>query len=141
MSGSAAAPPTVEVELVFDGGSLRNPGDGYGSYQLTVGDEQPRIKRCTFGHASSNEAEYKTLIAGLEDALETLQARGKSPAAARVRVRGDSRLVLEQVRGSWKVHALHLQALRDRAAELLKRFASSELLWHARANSVRILGH
>lgn len=141
MTRNGNPPPWIDVEIVFDGGSIRNPGDGYGSYRLTIGDEPARIVRCTFGRATSNEAEYRTLIAALEDAVQSLEARGRPPVEARLRVLGDSRLVLEQLRGTWKVRAVHLRGLRDRAAALLSRFGSVELSWHARANSVRILGH
>lgn len=138
---SPQEPPPIEIEIVFDGGSLGNPGDGYGSYRLTVGDEPPRISRVAFGHATSNQAEYQTLIAALEDALASLETTGRLSSQTHLTLRGDSRLVLEQVRGTWKVRAPHLHGLRDRAAELISKFGSAQLLWQARANSVRILGH
>ena len=131
----------LEVEIVFDGGSLRNPGDGYGSYRLAIGDREPRFGRLKFGRATSNEAEYLALIGGLEDAVRSLEAESVSLSAARVLVRGDSQLVLEQIRGKWKVRAPHLHALHDRAVALLGRFGGAELIWHPRAVSVRILGH
>lgn len=131
----------IEVEIVFDGGSLRNPGDGYGSYQLRIGDLPPRIERRTFGRKTNNEAEYLALIAGLEDAVDSLAKLEISPHQARLRVRGDSKLVLEQVRGRWKVRSPHLEVLRDGAANLVRRFGETELIWHPRKESVRILGH
>lgn len=137
----AVSESAVDVEIVFDGGSLRNPGDGYGSYRLTVSDQAPRIERRVFGRATNNEAEYMALIAGLEDAVRTLEAAGVDPQQARLHVRGDSQLVLEQVRGRWKVKTPHLQTLRDGAAALVARFGRSELTWHPRIESVRILGH
>ena len=131
----------LDVEIVFDGGSLRNPGAGYGSYRLTVGDEPPRIERRTFGRKTNNEAEYLALITGLQDAVKALEAAGISPGEARLCVRGDSQLVLEQVKGKWKVKAPHLRILREDAASLVGRFAEAELIWHPRINSVHILGH
>jgi ribonuclease HI len=134
-------PALVDVEVVFDGGSLRNPGDGYGSYRLTIAGQPARLERRTFGRKTNNEAEYLALIAGLEDAVRTLERSGVSAQDARITVRGDSQLVLEQVKGAWKVRSPHLQLLRDTAASLLSKFGERELIWHARANSVRILGH
>lgn len=138
---AASSAEQQTIEIIFDGGSLRNPGDGYGSYCIKIGDTEPRICRLVFGRATNNEAEYKALIAGLEDAVHALEARGTDPRRARVTIRGDSQLVLEQVRGRWKVRAAHLQPLRDRAADLVGRFGRAELLWHPRAESVRVLGH
>jgi ribonuclease HI len=139
-NGETSTEP-LAVDIVFDGGSIRNPGDGYGSYCLQVGHEQPRIGRLVFGRASNNEAEYLALIGGLEDALRSIEAGGRDPAEARLTVHGDSQLVLQQVQGLWKVKAAHLRALRDRAAALVARFGTAELRWHPRAESVRILGH
>lgn len=132
----------TQVRIVFDGGSIRNPGHGYGSYRLTIGEEPHRTERLDFGSpVSSNVAEYRALIGALEDALATLEAGGTSPKAAALEVRGDSQLVLNQVGGRWKVRHPHLLPLRDRAQALLDHFGSAVLTWHPRAESVRILGH
>lgn len=130
------------VEMVFDGGSLGNPGQGYGSYWLRVGGNTPRIQRLRFGPlVTSNQAEYLALIAGLEGAVEAVEARPEDPGTATLLVRGDSQLVLKQVAGRWKVRQQRLSPLRDRAVVLLKRFTSVELRWQPRAATVRLLGH
>ena len=137
----AGSTPTI-VRIVFDGGSLNNPGHGYGSYQLGVGETAPRIERLDFGSPiTNNEAEYLALIHGLSDALASLTAAGLDPRQAHVEVRGDSQLVLRQVGGQWKVKMAHLQPLKDRAKALLAQFGSAELIWHRRSESVRVLGH
>jgi probable phosphoglycerate mutase len=136
------APPPIPIRIVFDGGSLGNPGQGYGSYQITVGDAAPRIARLNFGNPiTNNEAEYLALINALEDALTTLTEQGLDPLAVKVEVLGDSQLVLNQVGGKWKARLPHLQALRDRARALVDRFGAVALTWHPRINSVRVLGH
>ncbi len=137
----AATAPTL-VRLVFDGGSLNNPGHGYGSYQLTVGSEPSRIVRLDFGSpVTNNEAEYSALIHGLEDALATLREAGIDPKQARLEVMGDSQLVLRQLSGQWKVRMPHLQPLKDRGRSLLDQFGKADLIWQRRAESVRVLGH
>ncbi len=137
-----AEPSPVLIHIVFDGGSLGNPGRGYGSYQITVGESQPRIVRLQFGDPiTNNEAEYLALIHALEDAAATVKAQNVDPKAARVEVRGDSQLVLKQTTGEWKAHFPHLQALRDRARRLVNAFGSVALTWHPRSQSVRVLGH
>jgi ribonuclease HI len=132
----------IPVRIVFDGGSLNNPGHGYGSYQLTIGTGRPRIVRLDFGSPfTNNEAEYSALIRALEDAAASLRAEGLDPHRARVEVRGDSQLVLRQIGGEWKVKMPHLEKLRNQARSLLKQFGEHELIWHRRAESVRVLGH
>ena len=134
--------PPVPIRIVFDGGSLGNPGRGYGSYQIAVGESEPRIVRLEFGsRITNNEAEYLALINALEDAITTLKAREIDPKAAKVQVLGDSQLVLKQTAGEWRARLPHLQALRDRARGLVDAFGAVALTWHPRLESVRVLGH
>jgi ribonuclease HI len=137
-----ASEAPVPVRIVFDGGSLNNPGHGYGSYQIAVDSHPARIVRLDFGSpVTNNEAEYSALIGALEDAVTTLQSQGIDPRHARIEVRGDSQLVLKQIGGEWKVKMPHLQTLRDRARSLLDQFGAAALIWHRRTESVRVLGH
>lgn len=137
-----AQPSPIPIHIVFDGGSLGNPGRGYGSYQITVGDSEPRIVRLEFGQRiTNNEAEYLAMINALEDAAATLESLNLDPKAAKVEVLGDSQLVLKQTAGEWKARLPHLQALRDRARSLVDAFGAVSLTWHPRINSVRVLGH
>jgi ribonuclease HI len=125
--------------IVFDGGSLGNPGRGYGSYRLRLGDGpwSAAVRLELGSRVTNNEAEYRTLIAGLED----LVARLPDPANATVEVLGDSQLVLNQVAGRWKVRAGNLVADHARARLLLARFGQAHLVWQPRAESVALLGH
>jgi len=129
--------------LIFDGGSLGNPGPGYGSYILVHNvDGKQRVKRLRFGEEmTSNEAEYRTLIAGLEDLVSTIHKAGRSPQQFSLEVRGDSRLILYQVARRWKTKQPHLMPLRDKVEELLEEFGSITLIWQRREKSEKILGH
>lgn len=132
----------ARVRIVFDGGSLNNPGHGYGSYWIAVGALPPRVVRLDFGSpVTNNEAEYRALIHALEDALSTLHREGADPRLAQLEVRGDSQLVIRQLRGEWKVRMPNLRPLWERAGALLGEFGAAELLWQPRAESVRLLGH
>ncbi len=54
-----------DLMLVFDGGSLGNPGKGYGSFHLADRDGYETIERLEFGNnVTNNQAEYRTMIAG-----------------------------------------------------------------------------
>jgi ribonuclease HI len=147
----AEPPPTFEQEsadgrprytLIFDGGSLGNPGRGYGSFQATsdrgatIGD---RFDFSPAGEAvTNNQAEYLALIGALERLKEVL---GERANLTTVDVRGDSQLVVNQLLGRWKVNNPELKPLHERARSLLRGFGRTELHWHDRANSVRALGH
>jgi probable phosphoglycerate mutase len=128
--------------LVFDGGSIGNPGRGYGSFQVTNARGATIADRFDFSPAgesiTNNQAEYLTLIGSLERLRDVL---GERAVRATVDIRGDSQLVINQLLGRWKVQNAELKPLHQRARELLSAFGRTELRWHDRANSVRTLGH
>jgi len=87
---------------------------------------------------TNNQAEYLTLI----NALESLNLRlGSDAQAAAVSIWGDSNLVVNQVKGSWKVKNAELLPLVERAKSALGQFKTWTIRWHDRSNSVRYLGH
>lgn len=133
------APSASPFEIVFDGGSLGNPGKGYGSYEISQNGEVVRLERLEYGdNITNNQAEYRTLIAALSWLGAELGARR---ASARVVVHGDSKLVINQVNGTWKVKHENMRPLVAAAKQEIAGFASVQLLWHARVNSVKRLGH
>lgn len=125
--------------IVFDGGSLGNPGDGYGSYRLAEpgGDWLPPVKLDYGSPVTNNEAEYRTLTEGLRALAELCG----DPSSARVVVLGDSRLVLEQLAGRWRVRAANLRPFHAEAKAEVGRFGEVELRWQGRERSVELLGH
>jgi ribonuclease HI len=128
--------------LIFDGGSRGNPGAAYGSYRLQrSGAAALPICRLNFGHGTNNEAEYKALLAGLRGLENVLAQAGLRPADVALEVRGDSRLVLEQLRGAWKVKNARLAPLHRDADSLLEIFGEVRLVHQNRGRSVRVLGH
>jgi ribonuclease H / adenosylcobalamin/alpha-ribazole phosphatase len=66
------------------------------------------------GVATNNVAEYTAAIRGLERAREL--------GATRVLLRSDSRLLIEQLAGRWKVKNATLQVLHHEARSLVKGF-------------------
>ncbi len=131
-----------DLKLVFDGGSLGNPGKGYGSFHLSGRDGYEVLERLEFGdNVTNNQAEYRTCIAGIEAAISRAESTGTNPMEQSISIRTDSKLVVEQVNGRWKVKHPELQPLCRRARELVARFGKTELAWHPRAESVKVLGH
>jgi ribonuclease H / adenosylcobalamin/alpha-ribazole phosphatase len=111
-----------------DGGSRGNPGvAGWGALVREAASGAVLWEGAApLGTASNNVAEYSGLIAGLGAAL-------RIDPAADVEVRMDSKLVVEQMAGRWKIkHAdmrrLALQA-RDVAAQLSAAGGSVSFTW------------
>ena len=133
---------TPDYVIVFDGGSEGNPGFGYGSYAVITRDGRQRVRRLDFeDDMTNNEAEYDTLIAALEDVSERVEAAGKRPADFALEVRGDSNVVLRQVRGDWKAKDERMRRRRDIVRSLLSRFGGYRLVEQPREESVKVLGH
>jgi probable phosphoglycerate mutase len=97
--------------------------------------------RREFGLGTNNEAEYWTLIAALQETLRLVESRKLSPGQLELEVRGDSRLVIEQLRGVWRARDPRMRDLRDLARAMLDRFRKAHLVHQPRAQSVRALGH
>jgi ribonuclease HI len=135
----ARAVPGADFTVVFDGGSLGNPGKGYGSYEITGPEGTVAARQVEFGNdMTNNQAEFRALIAGLEDLLERVGPRADTLSVA---VRGDSQLVIRGLTGEWRVKHAGLQPLHRQAADLLRRFDNVDLAWHPRRESVRTFGH
>ncbi|MFJ7302781.1 bifunctional RNase H/acid phosphatase [Streptomyces sp. NPDC099088] len=105
-----------EFIVEADGGSRGNPGPaGYGSVVIDAVTGETLVERAEYiGVATNNVAEYGGLIAGL------LAARDLDPAA-RVRVRMDSKLVVEQMSGRWQIKHPDMRPLAAEAARVLPR--------------------
>jgi ribonuclease HI len=135
----ATAVPGADYTIVFDGGSLGNPGKGYGSYEIAGPDGSVAARKVQFGNdMTNNQAEYRAVIAGLEELLECV---GPSAGSLSVAVRGDSQLVIRGLTGEWRVKHPGLQPLHQQASDLLRRFKRVDLAWHPRRESVRTFGH
>ena len=105
---------TSRVIIEADGGSRGNPGPAsYGALIRDADTGQVIAQRGrTIGVATNNVAEYSGLIAGLE------LFREHTPDA-RLEVRMDSKLVVEQMAGRWKIKHPDMRPLAARAQELV----------------------
>ncbi len=95
----------------FDGASRGNPGKA-GAGACLVDERGGLVWECMeyLGERTNNEAEYEALIMLLEE----IKRRGIRETP----VFGDSRLVINQVLGLWKVKEPRLKPLAARAREL-----------------------
>lgn len=119
----------MKVIVEADGGSRGNPGPaGYGSvvwssdHATVLAESKEAI-----GHATNNVAEYRGLIAGLGEAA--------SLGATEVDVLMDSKLVVEQMSGRWKVKHPEIAALHQQATALAARFDRITYKWIPRAQN------
>jgi broad specificity phosphatase PhoE/ribonuclease HI len=101
------------VIVEADGGSRGNPGpSAYGALLKDAHTGEVIAERAeTIGVATNNVAEYRGLVAGLELAAE-------HAPEAEVEVRMDSRLVVEQMSGNWKIKHPSMRPLADQARSL-----------------------
>jgi ribonuclease HI len=107
----------VKVVVNVDGGSRGNPGPAAVAAVAVDESGGELIERAeTIGDATNNVAEYRALLLGIELAREL--------GADEVEFVADSLLIVEQVRGNWKVKQAHLRPLRDRAVDELAEFRS-----------------
>lgn len=97
-----------------DGASRGNPGAAAGGAVVLDPETGLVVARAGVmcGHASNNVAEYRGMIEGLEIALTM------APEAT-IHVRMDSKLVVEQMSGRWKIKHPDMQNLARSAKELI----------------------
>ena len=104
-----------------DGGSRGNPGPS-GSGAVVIDAETGLVitEISTFGGiATNNVAEYKAVLAGLNEAF-------KHNPRASVTVRMDSKLVVEQMSGNWKIKHPDMQVL---GIEVQKLISGKDVTW------------
>ncbi|MFM7014012.1 MAG: bifunctional RNase H/acid phosphatase [Actinomycetota bacterium] len=114
-----------------DGGSRGNPGEsGSGAVILNseTGEEIAIISEA-IGIATNNVAEYRALIFALERSFEL-------DAKATIEVRMDSKLVIEQMSGRWKIKHPDMQILARKAQSLIAG-RQVEFIWIPREKNSR----
>jgi ribonuclease HI len=102
------------VHAYFDGASRGNPGPAAVGWVLVTDDGIVADGGERIGTATNNQAEYEALLRVLEVARDY--------GYDEVRLRGDSELIVKQVRGEWNTNDPELRELRVQARELLTDF-------------------
>ena len=100
-----------------DGGSRGNPGPAAIAAVVTdpSGNDLAEAAE-TIGEATNNVAEYRALLLGIELA--------KQLTADEVEFVGDSKLIVEQVKGNWNVKQEHLRPLHTKVRDALRDLPS-----------------
>ena len=120
----------MKLIIEADGGSRGNPGPA--AYGCLVKDAQTNEvlfkEGKTLGITTNNVAEYSGLVAGLAAAHEI-------DPNAQIEVRMDSKLVVEQMSGNWKIKHENLKGLVEKARNA---FAQSQVkyVWVPREDNL-----
>ncbi len=119
----------MQVKMYCDGGSRGNPGvAGSGAVVYdSDGETLGEIAYVVGKKSSNNVAEYHGLIQGLE--------ASRSVGATRVDVFMDSKLVVEQMTGRWKIKHPDMQKLARQARDLASGFEKVTYTWVPRAKN------
>ncbi|MDS0293583.1 ribonuclease HI [Halogeometricum luteum] len=102
------------AHVYFDGASRGNPGPAAVGWAIVNSEGIVGEGSETIGETTNNRAEYEALIRALEAAAEF--------GFDEVDVRGDSELIVKQVRGEYGTNNPELKERRVRVRELLERF-------------------
>lgn len=122
------------LRVEADGGSRGNPGiAGYGALVRDVDSDDLLVELAApLGTASNNVAEYRGMLAGLA-------AAQRISADAEVVVAMDSKLVVEQMSGRWKIKHPDMRELALQGRELVAGIAdaggSVRFTWVPRADN------
>ena len=128
-----------EILLTFDGGAKPNPGEGYGSFHIREDNKEipkfSEIEQFYGENLTSNQTEYMAVIRGIR---KVIQLYGTT---IDLKIKGDSELIVKQIRGEYKVKNKRMKPLYADAMELLMQLHSYEIKYWNRENSVREFGH
>jgi ribonuclease HI len=107
----------MKFRAFIDGAARGNPGPAGAGVFVEPEHGRPALEFYEpLGSTTNNVAEYRALLLALERAEES--------GAVDVEIRSDSRLLVEQLRGNFKIRAEHLKPLLAESILRAKRFRS-----------------
>jgi ribonuclease HI len=113
------------LTLEFDGGSRGNPGPAGIGVVVRAQDGTPLVTLGRFiGTATNNVAEYRALITAMEEA--------KKLGAKRIVIRGDSELIIKQMKGEYRVKHPDMKVLYEEAQDLIHQFDAATITHNLR---------
>ena len=103
----------MKYEVFCDGASRSNPGEAAIGVSIQSDGKEIHTISKAIGVASNNEAEYLALESALEYCIKN--------NLMNLEIFLDSKLVVEQVNGNFKVKSNNLKPLRDKILEHIKK--------------------
>ncbi len=89
--------------------------------------QDSRVYFKDIGDKTNNEAEYHALLAALSFISRNLAGGGSD--VRNIRVCSDSKLLVNQVNGDWKIETARLKQLREKAANTVAQLGLRRLVW------------
>src|SRR5438046_2218539 len=109
-----------KLTLEFDGGSRGNPGPAGIGVVVRAADGTALVTLGRFiGTVTNNVAEYRALITAMEEARKL--------GATKIVIRGDSELIIKQMRGEYRVKHPDMKVLYDEAQNLIREFDDAKI--------------
>jgi ribonuclease HI len=116
-----------EVWLYTDGAARGNPGPAAAGFRILKSSDELLFEHAEpLGNRTNNQAEYTALIGGLK-ACHTYTRN-------RVRVGSDSELMVNQMRGAWRVKHPELRRLHQEAQAQAASFQKVSYDHHRRSH-------
>jgi len=102
------------AHVYFDGASRGNPGPAAAGWAIVSSDGIVAEGGERLGRLTNNQAEYEALLRAIRAATDF--------GLDELDIRGDSQLVVKQIRGEWNTNDPELKEKRVTARELLRAF-------------------
>ncbi len=133
------------IQLRFDGGCSPNPGRKYGSYEIRLDGKVLKTEsRFQLGHGTNNEAEFESLIRGINAVKDVAWSAGLYKQHIRVAIITDSTIVRNHLMRKQKVpkqpvpgsRRMAMLAYGSQCKNLLADFHSFDVEWRYRDENV-----
>ncbi|HVU75723.1 MAG TPA: ribonuclease HI family protein [Candidatus Paceibacterota bacterium] len=118
-----------KIVINTDGGARNNPGPAGAGFVIREGDHLLFEGKQYLGSQTNNWAEYEAV------ALALAQAKSLGLSDREVEVRMDSKLVVEQVMGNWKIKEPTLKPQLAKVKVLLGDFPGYQFVYVPRAEN------
>ena len=112
-----------KIFINTDGGSRGNPGPAGIGIVFYDQSEKETFSHCEcIGNGTNNEAEYGAIIKALKLLSDSAWFKENNGNGGEVVCRLDSQLVVEQIKGNYKVKQEHLQKLMQEIRAIIDNF-------------------
>ncbi len=112
-----------EIFINTDGGSRGNPGPaGIGIVFFDDHEKVIHTYKEFIGTATNNEAEYSAIVKALQIIAKSDWFRENNGDGGKITCRLDSKLVVEQINGNYKIKQPHIQEFISQIREILGEF-------------------
>jgi ribonuclease HI len=119
-----------KIEIYIDGASSSNPGHAGSGFVILLNGEIIASRGFYIGVQTNNVAEYCALIY----ALKRIGDYVESPED--ITIYSDSKLVVNQVIGTWKINHVNMAKLCQRVKVLWKLYPKTKLVWIPRIKNL-----